>query len=172
MKEVCMAFPIFLQQEPEPGPEALVVRKARLSDVEAIHQLINSFASQGVMLPKTLLQLYENIRDYTVASDASGFGGCGSLHIYWENLAEIRALAVAPETSHRGIGTLLVKALIEEARSLGISRVFLFTYVPDFFSRFGFAKTEHSSMPLKVFNECFQCPKFNTCDEIAMVMDL
>jgi amino-acid N-acetyltransferase len=151
-----------------------VVRKAALPDVEQMHRLITSYASQGVMLPKTLLQLYENLRDYTVVTSPEGeeLAGCGALHIYWENLAEIRALAVAPDTAKRGVGSMMVTALIEEARSLGIAKVFLFTYIPDFFARFGFIKTDHSSMPLKVFNECFQCPKFNTCDEIAMVMDL
>jgi amino-acid N-acetyltransferase len=162
---------------PNPAPVASsspLVRKATLADVETIHRLINSYASKGVMLPKTLLQLYENLRDYTVVVDSVGTGlaACGALHIYWENLAEIRALAVAPDTSRRGMGSALVTALIQEARSLGIARVFLFTYVPEFFARFGFTQTEHSSMPLKVFNECFQCPKFNSCDEIAMVMDL
>jgi amino-acid N-acetyltransferase len=169
-----MALSSILEKNQGLRDEIPVVRKAALSDVEPMHWLINSYASQGVMLPKTLLQLYENLRDYTVVTETEGkrLAGCGALHIYWENLAEIRALAVSPDTARRGVGSMLVTALIEEARSMGIAKVFLFTYVPDFFARFGFKKTDHSSMPLKVFNECFQCPKFNTCDEIAMVMDL
>jgi len=169
-----MASSSILEKNQESSDRIPMVRKAALSDVEQMHRLINSYASQGVMLPKTLLQLYENLRDYTVVTDPQGkeLAGCGALHIYWENLAEIRALAVAPDTAKRGVGSMMVTALIKEARSMGIARVFLFTYVPDFFARFGFMKTDHSSMPLKVFNECFQCPKFNTCDEIAMVMDL
>jgi amino-acid N-acetyltransferase len=98
--------------------------------------------------------------------------GCGALHIYWENLAEIRALAVAPEMTHRGVGTALVERLLDEARDLEIEQVFLFTYEPRFFARFGFMQVEHRTMPLKVYNECFHCPKFNKCDELAMVLHL
>jgi amino-acid N-acetyltransferase len=127
------------------------------------------------MLPKTNLQLYENLRDYHVAVDTSADSkvlGCGALHIYWTNLAEIRALAVFPETTQKGVGTLLVDRLIEEARTFQLERVFVFTYVPEFFGRFGFVQVEHRSLPLKVYNECFHCPKFNSCDEVAMVLQL
>ena len=152
-----------------------VVRKARVSDVPALHRLINEYAQQQLMLPKTHLQLYENLRDYSVAVDSSEENeilGCAALHIYWEDLAEIRALAVTLRATRKGIGTLLVEHLIEEARSYGLDQVFLFTYAPRFFSRFGFIQVEHSTMPLKVYNECFHCPKFNTCDEQAMVLHL
>jgi amino-acid N-acetyltransferase len=127
------------------------------------------------MLPKSHLQLYENLRDYSVAvnpADPSTVLGCGALHIYWEDLAEIRALACLAATTQKGIGTEVVEALIEEARGLGMGEVFVFTYIPHFFSRFGFIQVEHRSMPLKVYNECFHCPKFNTCDELAMVLHL
>jgi amino-acid N-acetyltransferase len=152
-----------------------VVRKARTFDVAAMHAIINHYAEKQLMLPKTNLQLYENLRDYSVAVEADASGqviGCGALHIYWEDLAEIRALSVAPATVHKGIGSLLVESLIEESRELGINQIFLFTYVADFFSRFGFIRVEHGSMPLKVYNECFHCPKFNKCDELAMVLHL
>jgi len=151
------------------------VRKARLADAGAMHRIINHYAHLQLMLPKTHLQLYENLRDYTVAVD-KGKGelllGCGALHIYWENLAEIRAVAVSPDIAARGIGTLLVETLIAEARTFALEQVFVFTYVPAFFSRFGFIQVEHRTMPLKVYNECFHCPKFNTCDELAMVLHL
>jgi len=151
------------------------VRKARPSDVPAMHGLINYYAERQAMLPKAHLQLYENLRDYSVAAQRSNeknLLGCGALHIYWEDLAEIRALAVQPGTQHRGIGTLLVESLLQEATGFGIERVFIFTYVPSFFARFGFIQVEPRSMPLKVYNECFHCPKFNTCDEQAMVLHL
>lgn len=151
------------------------VRKARVFDVEAMHRLINHYAGQQLMLPKTNLQLYENLRDYHVAvetSDDNKVLGCGALHIYWTDLAEIRALAVFPGTTHKGVGTLLVDRLIEEARTFELERVFVFTYVPEFFGRFGFVQVEHRSLPLKVYNECFHCPKFNSCDEVAMVLQL
>jgi amino-acid N-acetyltransferase len=152
-----------------------LVRKARLKDVNAMYQIINHYAESQVMLPKTMLQLYENLRDYSVVVDTDDQDtvlACGALHIYWENLAEIRAVAVAPAKNRQGTGTALIERLLKEARELNIERVFVFTYEPDFFSRFGFIQVEHSAMPLKVYNECFNCPKFNKCDELAMVLDL
>ncbi len=167
--------PLTVPDMPETAPASILVRKARPSDVPAMHRLINHYARQQLMLPKAHLQLYENLRDYSVGTDVSEPGnvlGCGALHIYWDNLAEIRALAVVPGTIQKGIGTRIVENLLEEARDLGLEQVFVFTYVPRFFSRFGFIQVEHGTMPLKVFNECFHCPKFNTCDELAMVLHL
>jgi len=151
------------------------IRKARMTDVNDMYRIINHYAEDQLMLPKTQLQLYENLRDYTVAVDPAASNhvtGCGALHIYWEDLAEIRAIAVAPGMTHQGVGTRLVDQLLAEAREMEVERVFLFTYEPRFFNRFGFVQVEHSSMPLKVYNECFHCPKFNKCDEIAMVLHL
>ncbi len=164
-----------LESMDAPAGEKLVVRKAQLSDVNAMYRIINHYAEAQRMLPKTQLQLYENLRDYSVAIDRASpqqVLGCGALHIYWENLAEIRALAVAPEIAREGIGTSLVRELLKEARALGIEQIFCFTYEPKFFGRFGFEQVEHSTMPLKVYNECFHCPKFNSCDELAMVLRL
>jgi amino-acid N-acetyltransferase len=157
-----------------PFPYAYV-RKAKLSDVPAIHPLINYYAERQLMLPKTHLQLYENLRDYSVVADChddNALLGCAALHIYWQDLAEIRAVAVSPETKAKGLGTMLVESLVHEAREYGLEQIFVFTYVPRFFSRFGFIQVEHRTMPLKVYNECFHCPKFNTCDELAMVLHL
>jgi amino-acid N-acetyltransferase len=153
--------------------EELITRKARLKDVGDIARIVNFYADQQQMLPKTHLQLYENLRDFSVVEDESGrIIACGALHIYWENLAEIRAIAVSEGLNRKGIGTLLAGSLIEEARELGLEQVFCFTYVPKFFNSLGFIQVEHSVLPLKVYNECFQCPKFNKCDEIAMVLQL
>ncbi|MBN2338081.1 MAG: N-acetyltransferase [Acidobacteria bacterium] len=151
------------------------VRKARLGDVGEMCRIINHYAERQLMLPKTHLQIYENLRDYSVVTDEGPAGAvlaCGALHIYWEDLAEVRAVAVDPALGGRGAGTALVEKLMREAREIGIGKAFVFTYVPDFFSRFGFVEVEHSAMPLKVYNECFHCPKFNKCDEIAMVVHL
>jgi amino-acid N-acetyltransferase len=151
------------------------VRKARVSDVNDMFRIINHYAEMQLMLPKTQLQLYENLRDYSVVVEPSAPDralACGALHIYWENLAEIRAVAVAPGTTRKGIGTLLIDQLLEEARELKIEQVFVFTYEPGFFGRFGFIQVEHRTMPLKVYNECFHCPKFSKCDELAMVLHL
>jgi amino-acid N-acetyltransferase len=157
-----------------PGPQT-IVRKAGLTDVSEMFRIINYYAEKQLMLPKTQLQLYENLRDYSIVtdeSDPSQVLACGALHIYWENLAEIRAVAVAPGITRRGIGTGLVEKLLAEAREMHIEQVFVFTYEPGFFGRFGFIQVEHSTMPLKVYNECFHCPKFNKCDELAMVLHL
>ena len=155
------------------APTEIEVRKARLTDVGAMHRIINEYAGQQLMLPKTHLQLYENLRDYSVVvNDSQGVLACGALHIYWENLAEIRAVAVARGVMRKGVGTRLVDHLIDEARQYGLEQVFVFTYMPKFFNRFGFIQVEHRTMPLKVYNECFHCPKFNTCDELAMVLHL
>ena len=144
------------------SPASVRVRKARLSDVNAMHRIINYYADRQLMLPKSHLQLYENLRDYSVATDTADDStvlGCGGLHLYWES-------------ARKCVGTTLVEQLLEEARSLGLEQVFVFTYVPGFFGRFGFVAVEHRSLPLKVYNECFHCPKFNTCDEVAMVLPL
>jgi amino-acid N-acetyltransferase len=136
-----------------------------------MYRIINHYAELKLMLPKSYLQLYENIRDYSVVLDTmreNRMVACGALHVYWEDLAELRAIAVDPHLAQRGAGTLLVHKLLDEADELGISRLFLFTYVPRFFLRFGFQEVSHQSIPLKVYNECFHCPNFNACDEIAM----
>ncbi len=154
--------------------QQIAVRKARLADVNDMHKLINHYAELQLMLPKTHLQLYENLRDYTVAVENNAGSdrlvGCGALHFYWEDLAEIRAVAIAPGSVRKGVGTLLVDRLINEGRELEIERLFLFTLEPKFFGRFGFIQVEHSELPLKVYNDCFNCPKFNKCDEIAMIL--
>ena len=158
----------------ESGSDNLVVRKARLADVRSMHGIINHYAEKQRMLPKTELQLYENLRDYSVVTDADQERvlACGALHIYWENLAEIRAIAVDSGAVEKGLGTALVRSLLDEARGWNIRKVFVFTYEPGFFGRFGFKQVEHRALPLKVYNECFHCPKFNNCDEIAMVIEL
>ena len=131
------------------------VQKARLSDVNEMHGIINYYAERQQMLPKTQLQLYENVRDYSIVTGPPASNrvlGCGALHIYWEDLAEIRALAVAPGMTNKGVGAALVERLLDEARELKIEQVFLFTYEPRFFARFGFIQVEHRTMPLKVYN--------------------
>jgi amino-acid N-acetyltransferase len=151
------------------------IRKAMPADVGQMCQIINQYAEKQLMLPKTHLQLYEFLRDYSVAADTTVAGsvlGCGALHFYWENLAEIRAVAVSPVMGGTGVGTMIVESLLAEAREYHLEQVFVFTYTPKFFNRFGFIQVEHGTMPLKVYNECFHCPKFNTCDELAMVLHL
>lgn len=153
------------------------IRKARMADAVGIHRLVNLYAARQQMLPRTLLSIYENIRDFQVAIDFPESGderviGCSALHFTWGDMAEIRSLAVDEAAAGRGLGSALVEANIEEAREHGLVQVYAFTYVTSFFSRLGFRIVPHESMPRKVWMDCINCPKFNCCDETAMVLDL
>ena len=148
-------------------------RKARMSDVEDIHRLINNYAEQGLMLARSRSMIYESLREFTVVEGEDGrFLGVGGLHIIWEDLAEIRALALEPGYLGKGIGRELVEALVDEAKQLGIKRVFALTYQKDFFARCGFSVVKKEEMSPKVWKECINCPKFPNCDEVAMIRDL
>jgi len=148
------------------------VRPAEVGDATAIHGLINGFARTGEMLPRTMAEVYENLRDFSVVRDGNGVVACGALHIMWEDLAEVRSLAVQAERQGGGLGALLVRAHVQEARDLGLKTVFALTYRPGFFERLGFRQADVMTLPRKVWNECYRCPKFPTCNEIAVVLDL
>jgi amino-acid N-acetyltransferase len=149
-----------------------MIRKARLSDIKEMQRLINFFADRGEMLPCSLSELYERVRDFFVSEEDGEIAGTCALHPCWEDLGEIRSLAVKEPYARQGIGTHLVKACLEEAASLGIKRVFALTYKPDFFLRFGFQTTDKSKLPQKVWSDCIKCVKFPECDEIAMILNL
>jgi len=146
--------------------------KAKITDVEPIHALITYYAEKGLMLARPRAMLYEHLREFTVAKEQGKVIAAGSLHIIWEDLAEIRALAVAPEYANQGLGRRLVEMFIEEARELGIPRIFALTYQQSFFEKCGFHVVEKESLPQKVWKECVNCPKFPNCEEIAMIYDL
>jgi amino-acid N-acetyltransferase len=146
-------------------------RKAKITDVEPIHALITYYADRGLMLARPRTLLYESLREFTVAVDQDRVVGVGSLHIIWEDLAEIRALAVAPEYAGIGVGRGLVKNFINEARELAIPRVFALTYQQGFFEKSGFKVIEKDDLPQKVWKECVNCPKFPNCEEIAVIID-
>ena len=149
---------------------ALEVRKAGMADIAPILALINGYAAQGIMLPRTELELSEHIRDFTVVLSPEGrLLGCGALHFYTPTSGEIRSLAVAESAKTHGVGRLLVEALVEEARQYDLGGIFAFTYVPEFFRKVGFHETERGVLPLKVWKDCVRCPKFQCCDEISMV---
>ena len=146
------------------------VEKSRIEDVPHIHKLINHFADKDEMLPRALSQIYENLRDFFVVRDKSGVVvACASLHIYWDDMAEIRGVAVSDKSQGKGLGASLVKACIDEARELHIPTVFCLTYNPDFFKRVGFEPIDKLNLPRKVWAECYSCPKFPNCDEVALV---
>lgn len=148
------------------------IRRATTADGLRIHELINHFASQELMLPRQLLSIYENIRDFYVAVIDGRVVGCSALHFTWGDMAEVRSLAVDPAAGRRGIGRALVEANIQEAREHQLVQVYAFTYVTEFFSKLGFRVVAHESMPRKVWMDCVNCHKFNCCDEVAMVLDL
>lgn len=148
------------------------IRKARISDVEEIHAMINEYAEDGLMLAKPRMALYENIRDFFVACEGTQIIGVGALHVIWEGLAEVRSLAVLKEYCKKGVGKEIVNSLINEAKSLGVSQVFALTYQTYFFDKCGFSIVEKSSLSNKVWKDCINCPKFPNCDEIAMIIRL
>ena len=149
-----------------------MIRSARIPDAKTIHKLLADFAREGLMLPRSLSDIYETIRDFYVFELDGEVVGTVCLHICWEDLAEVRSLAVAREQAGRGIGRQLVRACLEEARQLGLKRVFALTYQQTFFEKLGFALIAKSELPHKIWADCLKCAKFPDCDEISMAVDL
>ncbi len=148
------------------------VEKAKISDVGQMHKLINYFANRDDMLPRPLSEIYENIRDYFVVRQGARVVACGALHIMWLDLAEIKSLAVAEDSQQQGIGTQIVRACIREAKELGLPVVFCLTYKPAFFEKLSFSQVDKMELPQKVWTECYRCPKFPNCDEVALTCHL
>jgi amino-acid N-acetyltransferase len=148
------------------------LRSARVVDVPAIQRLVNQFADRGEMLPRSLSEIYENVRDYVVVERDGEIAGCCALHVTWGDLAEVKSLAVRDDLRGGGLARQLVEACLGEAGRLGLPRVFVLTYLPAFFARFGFCQVEKSELPQKVWSECIRCPKFPDCGEVGMVRDL
>ncbi|HEY92368.1 MAG TPA: N-acetyltransferase [Dehalococcoidia bacterium] len=148
------------------------VEKATIKDVPQMHQLINYFADKGDMLARSLSEIYENIRDYLVVRQGERVIACVALHVCWSDLAEIKSVAVVEDSQEQGIGTQLVEACLKEARELGIPTVFCFTYQPAFFKRQRFVDIDKMELPRKVWTDCFRCPKFPNCDEVALIYHL
>jgi len=149
-----------------------IIRKADIKDVPKIQALITVFAKKDLMLQRSLIDLYENIRDYYIAEKAKVLIGCCALHICWKDLAEVKALAVSEDVHGKGVGKRLVKEALKEAKVLSIKKVFCLTYVPGFFKILGFKKIDRKLLPHKIWTECLQCPKFPDCDEQAMMLKL
>ena len=145
------------------------IEKARISDATQMHQLINYFADKGEMLARPLSEIYENIRDYFVVKEGERVIACAALHVNWSDLAEIKSVAVAEDSQRRGIGDQLIEVCLREAKELGIPTVFCFTYQPTFFKRHKFVDIDKMELPRKVWSDCFRCPKFPNCDEIALI---
>ena len=151
---------------------ALTLRKAAMSDIPAMLELINAYAAKGIMLPRTEFDMAENIRDFTVAYSGDDLAGCGALHYYTPTSAEVRSLAVAPQLKGAGKGRAIVESLVVEANASELEAIFAFTYAPGFFRKLGFSEVERGDLPLKAWKDCMRCPKFHCCDEIAMLRPL
>jgi len=151
-----------------------ILRKAKIEDVEKIHKIINVFAAKDEMLPRSLSELYENIRDFFVYIQGKNeeLVGCAALHIFWKDLAEIKSLAVKKTHQRKGIGKKLVLACIREARDLHIAKMFVLTYTPDFFEKCGFNRIDKKELPQKIWSECVKCHKFPDCGEVPLIIDL
>lgn len=151
------------------------IRKAVVGDIKSIHKILNHYADRGLLLPRSLSELYDHLRDYFVLEithRTDSIQGVCALGICWEGLAEIKSLAVSEGHQDKGLGSRLVEACFEEARNLGLKSVFALTYVPGFFLRLGFREVEKSTLPHKIWADCLKCPKFPDCDETALMIDL
>lgn len=149
-----------------------MIRKAKIKDIKQIQNLINAFAAMDLMLPRSLNELYENLRDFWVAEENKKIMGCCALHVSWEDLVEIKSLAVAKNKQKKGYGAAMLSACLNEAKNLGAKKVFALTYKPEFFKRFGFKKIRHEDLPHKIWAECINCCKFPDCDEVALIKKL
>jgi amino-acid N-acetyltransferase len=154
----------------------LTLRRARVSDVEEILALVNSYASSNLMLPRGPEYLYENIRDFVVVEADVGRApprivACGSLHVLWEDIAEIRSLATHPQFQHRGLASQIVRYLVGEGRKVGIKKVFAFSTMGGIFEKLGFKPKRKEELPSKVWGECIRCPKYFCCDETGFILD-
>jgi len=149
-----------------------MIRPATVNDIKTIQETLEYYADKGLLLPRSLNDLYDNLRDFIVLEEEDVISGVGSLHVCWEDLGEIRSLAVLPAHTRQGIGCRLVEVCENEARKLGLKRVFTLTYQEEFFTGLGYRTIDKGELPHKVWGECLKCIKFPNCDEIAMIKNL
>ncbi len=146
-----------------------MLRRAKTKDVPQIVQLINHYAEKGEMLSRSQSQVYNALRDYVVIEEDGQVVGCGALHVVWNDIAEIRSLAIAPDRIGQGLGRSIVEYLLEDARAMELPRVFTLTYKPGFFAKLKFEPVDKKDLPHKVWKDCLNCPKFPDCDEVALI---
>jgi len=151
------------------------LRRGRVEDVPRIYDLLTNLAEQGQLLPRSLSELYDVIRDFFIAHPEDGSGslaGMCALHTCWAGLGEIRSLVVDARFQNQGIGQRLVEACFEEARDIGLKRIFVLTYIPEYFERFDFQYIDKAELPQKIWAACFKCVKFPECGEVAMAREI
>ncbi|MCK5534079.1 N-acetyltransferase [bacterium] len=147
----------------------MVIRKAKVGDVEGMHKLINYYANKKEMLPRARNELYENIRDFFIVEEKGKIVACCALHVAWGDLAEVKAMAISPRWQRKGLGSTLLDKCFQEAVLLGIKKVFALTFKPQFFLKHGFKQVKRESLPHKIWSECINCPMFPDCNEVPMV---
>jgi amino-acid N-acetyltransferase len=149
-----------------------MIRKAKIEDIRQIQNLINLFAKEDLMLPRSLNELYDNLRDFWVVEENKKIIGCCALHVCWEDLVEIKSLAVRKDRQKQGMAQQLIFTCIKEAKEIGAKKIFVLTYIPEYFRKFGFRRIRHSELPHKIWAECINCCKFPDCQEVALLKKL
>jgi amino-acid N-acetyltransferase len=150
----------------------MIIRKATVRDAKEIHTLINQYAKKDDMLPRSLNEIYDNLRDYLLSEEDGSIIAVCAMHIVWDDLAEIRSVAVSKKYRGKDIGRKLIKKFLREAKTLGIKNVFALTYQPGYFKKMGFETIDKNDLPHKVWGDCLKCPKFPDCDEVAVIKRL
>lgn len=149
-----------------------IIRKAKISDIGTIFELVNDFAKQGLMLPKSQIDLYESIRDFFVVEIDNKVVACGALKVFLDDLAEIRSLATNKDFQKMDLGKMITQKLLDDAKELGIKKVFTLSYQVDFFKKQGFILIKKEELPQKIWRDCYKCPKFPNCDENALIIEI
>ncbi|MBU0951482.1 MAG: N-acetyltransferase [Elusimicrobia bacterium] len=150
----------------------MTIRKARVQDAPSMHKLINSYADKKLMLSKALSEIYDHLSDFFVVEENKKIVGCCGLHVTWEDLAEIRSLAVDTKTKGKGYGVKLMKTCHKEAKKLGVKNVFALTLIPEFFKKLGYHEVSRDKLPHKVWTDCIKCPIFPDCNEVPLMKQL
>jgi len=149
-----------------------IPRKATIDDVQGIYNLIKHFSEKGLLLLRTMSNIYDNLRDFKIIDVDNKIVGIAAMHVCWEELGEIRSICVDEDYFFKGYGTLLVNECIKDAKELKLQKIFVLTYQVDFFRKLGFYVLNKKNLPHKVWAECVNCPKFPNCDETAMMKEL
>jgi amino-acid N-acetyltransferase len=149
-----------------------MIRSAKITDAKSIQGLVNSYAKNGEMLFLSLSEVYEKIFEFEVYEKDGEILGCCALHPSWEDLAEIRSIAIREDYIGKGIGKSLIESAINRAKKLGIKKVFALTYKLDFFQKLGFTEVPKDTLPKKIWSDCLKCPLFPDCNEIAVIKEI
>jgi amino-acid N-acetyltransferase len=150
----------------------MILRDANIADAKAIHSLITYYAEFDRMLFRSMPDIYENLQTFKVAEEQGRIIGCCSLQVIWSDLAELKSLAVDKDFAGRGVGKALVQAAIDKAKAIGVPKIFALTLEPTFFRKLGFEQIDNDLLPMKVWRDCAKCSKQDSCDEIALILDL